>query len=143
MARLLACRLQVPEVEVELEVAMALCRCPSPKDITRGHVTTESDRIRCSMLCSLMKLTRAVEVERHGERARVTVTWIQTFSVLRHSSPETRACLSLCICQDSEVDIASLLQLVMVLLGAIEIQRFISVRHWAVLVFLIDTILQG
>nr|CAB3485799.1 unnamed protein product [Digitaria exilis] len=34
----------------ELEVAMALCGCPSLKEITRAHVTTESDRIRRSLL---------------------------------------------------------------------------------------------
>jgi len=34
----------------ELEVAMALSGCASLKEITRGHVTTEGDRIRRSML---------------------------------------------------------------------------------------------
>ncbi|CAN6276970.1 unnamed protein product [Urochloa humidicola] len=34
----------------ELEVAMALSGCASLKEITRGHVTTESDRIRRSLL---------------------------------------------------------------------------------------------
>jgi (S)-2-hydroxy-acid oxidase len=34
----------------ELEIAMALSGCTSLKEITRGHVSTEGDRIRRSLL---------------------------------------------------------------------------------------------
>jgi (S)-2-hydroxy-acid oxidase len=34
----------------ELEIAMALSGCTSLKEITRGHVSTEGDRIRRSRL---------------------------------------------------------------------------------------------